>query len=57
MKRLKRLEVLASFPLASFWPHLVQVNEGFQVIACEAAALLSHLVTRCGEETLRRGYF
>ena len=55
MKRLKRLEVLASFPLASFWPHLVQVNEGFQVIACEAAALLSHLVTRCGEETLRRG--
>ena len=33
----------------------VQANEGFQVIACETAALLSHLVTRCGEETFRRG--
>ena len=39
-----------------------RLNEGhggpstsFQVIAYEAAALLSHLVTRCGEETLRRG--
>ena len=57
MKQLNHPQLLASFPLASFGPHLVQVNEGFQVIACEAAALLSHLVTRCGEETLRRGYF
>jgi hypothetical protein len=55
MKQLNHPQFLASFPLASFGPHLVQVYEGFQVIACEAAALLSHLVTRCGEETLRRG--
>jgi hypothetical protein len=41
MKQLNHSQLLASFPLASFGPHLVQVNEGFQVIACEAAALLS----------------
>ena len=51
-KQLNRLEVLASFPLASFGPHLVQVNEGSQVIVCEVAAILSHLVTPCGEETI-----
>jgi hypothetical protein len=50
MKQLKRLEVLASFPLASFGPHLVQENEGFQVIACEDVSILSHLVTQCGED-------
>jgi hypothetical protein len=31
--------------------HLVQVNEGFHVIARGARALLCHLATRCGEET------
>ena len=52
---LNRLERLASLPLGSIGPHLVQVNDGFQVIAREARAFLSHLVSSCGKETLRRG--
>jgi hypothetical protein len=55
INNLIRLEPLASLPLANFGPHLVQVNDGFQVIAREPRALLSHLVSGCGEETLRRG--
>ena len=55
INNLIRLEPLAGLPLANFGPHLVQVNDGFQVVARETAALLSHLVARCGEETLRQG--
>ena len=44
-KQLNRLEPLASLPLGSIGPHLVQVNDGFQVIAREARAFLSHLVS------------
>ena len=49
INNLIRLEPLASLPLANFGPHLVQVNDGFQVIAREPRALLLHLVSGCGE--------
>jgi hypothetical protein len=55
INNLIRLEALTSLPLTNFGPHLVQVKYGFQVIAREPRALLSHLVSRCGEETFRRG--
>ena len=56
INNLIRLEPLTSLPLANFGTHLVQVNNGFQVIDTrESRALLSHLVSGCGEETLRQG--